>query len=95
VQGGEKRKLASLRGFGGGQLRAPKVENVLPSVSLAVDDDEGGAGHCLRGLLHVLGGRGAGLRLQSVQIIGGLLRVAGGGEDRPLVVFQDGRPSDG
>jgi hypothetical protein len=26
-------------------------------------------------------------RLQAVEIIGGLLRVAGGGEDRPLVVF--------
>jgi hypothetical protein len=31
-------------------------------------------------------------RLQAVQIIGGLLRVAGGGEDRPLVVFQDFEP---
>ena len=27
-----------------------------------------------------------------MQIIGGLLRVAGGGEDRPLVVFQDLQP---
>jgi hypothetical protein len=43
VQGGEKRKLASLRGFGGGQLRAPQVENVLPAVRLAVDDNEGSA----------------------------------------------------
>ncbi len=75
-------------------MRAPQVENVLPAVRLAVDDDEGGAGHCLRGLLHVLGGRGAGLRLQPVKIIGGLLRVAGGGEDRPLVVFQDFQPSE-
>jgi hypothetical protein len=32
------------------------------------------------------------LRLQAVQIIGGLLRVAGGGEDRPLVVLQDFQP---
>jgi hypothetical protein len=28
-------------------------------------------------------------RLQAVEIIGGLLRMAGGGEDRPLVVLQD------
>jgi hypothetical protein len=27
--------------------------------------------------------------LQPVEEVGGLLRVAGGGEDRPLVVFQD------
>jgi hypothetical protein len=32
------------------------------------------------------------LRLQAVQIIGGLLRMAGGGEDRALVVFQDFEP---
>jgi hypothetical protein len=32
------------------------------------------------------------LRLQAVQIIGGLLRMAGGGEDRPLVVFEDFQP---
>jgi hypothetical protein len=31
-------------------------------------------------------------RLQAVRIIGGFLRVAGGGEDRPLVVFQDFEP---
>jgi hypothetical protein len=30
--------------------------------------------------------------LQAVEIIGGLLRVAGGVEDRPLVVFQDFEP---
>jgi len=30
--------------------------------------------------------------LQRVKIIGGLLRMAGGGEDRPLVVFQDFQP---
>lgn len=29
-------------------------------------------------------------RLQAVQIIGGLLRMAGGGEDRPLVALQHG-----
>jgi hypothetical protein len=33
------------------------------------------------------------LRLQPMQIIGGLLGVAGGGEDRPLVVFQDFQPT--
>ena len=49
-------------------------------------------GRRLGGVLHALGGRGAGLRLQPVEIIGGLLRVAGGGEDRPLVVFQDFQP---
>ena len=31
-------------------------------------------------------------RVQPVEIIGGLLRVAGGGEDRPLVVLQDFQP---
>jgi hypothetical protein len=93
MQGRKERQLASLRGFGGGQLRAPKVKNVLPSVKLAVDDNEGGADHCLRGLLlHGCGGLGAGVRLQPVEIVGGLLRVAGGGEDRPLVVFQDFPP---
>jgi len=44
-------------------------------------------------LLHVLGWRCVSLRLQPVQIIGGLLRVAGGGEDRPLIVFQDFQPT--
>jgi len=43
----------------------------------------------LGGLLHVLGFWCGGVRLQPVQEVGGLLRVAGGGEDRPLVVFQD------
>ena len=46
----------------------------------------------LCGLLHVLGWRGAGLRFQSTEIIGRLPRVAGGGEDRPPVVFQDFEP---
>ncbi len=41
----------------------------------------------LRGLPHVIGSLG--LRLQPMQIIDGLSRMAGGGEDRPLVVFQD------
>ena len=44
----------------------------------------------LRRLLHLLAGRG--LRLQSIEIIGGLLRVAGGGEDRALVVLQNFEP---
>ena len=34
----------------------------------------------------------AACRLQAVEIIGGLLRVAGGGEDRALVVLQDLQP---
>jgi len=42
--------------------------------------------------LHLLGERGAGLRLQPMQEVGGLLRVAGDGEDCPLVVFQDFQP---
>jgi hypothetical protein len=42
--------------------------------------------------LHVLGWCRVGVRLQPVKIIGGLLRVAGGGEDRPLVVLQDFQP---
>ena len=46
----------------------------------------------LCGLLHRVAGRCVGLRLQPMQIIGGLLRVAGGGEDRPLVVLQDLQP---
>jgi hypothetical protein len=49
-------------------------------------------GQSLRGVLHVLGWCCVGLRLQPVHIIGGLLRMAGGGEDRPLIVFQDFRP---
>ena len=44
----------------------------------------------LRGLPHVVGGLG--LRLQPMQIIGGFLRVAGGGEDRALVVLQNFEP---
>jgi len=44
------------------------------------------------GLLHVLGWRGCACRLQPVEIIGALLRMAGGGEDRPLVVIQDFQP---
>jgi hypothetical protein len=48
--------------------------------------------HPSRGLLHRVGGRGVGLRLQRAEIIGCLLRVAGGGEDRPLVVLQDLQP---
>jgi len=44
----------------------------------------------LCGLPHVVGLLG--LRLQPVEIIGGLLRVAGGGEDRPLVVLEDFEP---
>jgi hypothetical protein len=43
-------------------------------------------------VLQVLGWCCVGLRLQPVKIIGGLLRVAGGGEDRPLVVLQDFEP---
>jgi hypothetical protein len=43
-------------------------------------------------LLHLVGGRGIGSRLQPVKIISGLLRMAGGGEDRPLVVLQDFEP---
>ena len=46
----------------------------------------------LGGLLQVLGFCSGDVRLQPVKIIGGLLRVAGGGEDRPLVVFQDFQP---
>ena len=46
----------------------------------------------LRGFLHRVAGRGLGLRLQPMEIIGGLLRVAGGGEDRALVVLQDLKP---
>ena len=44
------------------------------------------------GLLQVLGWRCVGLRLQPMQIIGGLLRMAGGGEDRALVVLEDLQP---
>ena len=50
------------------------------------------AAHGSGGVLHVVGGRGGSLRLQPVKIIGGLLRVAGGGKDRPLVVFQNFQP---
>ena len=47
----------------------------------------------LRRLLHRVGGRGAGLRLQRVEITrSSLLRVAGGGEDHALVVLQDLQP---
>ncbi len=44
----------------------------------------------LCGLLHLFAG--SGLRLQPMQIIGGLLRVAGGGEDRALIVLEDLQP---
>ena len=46
----------------------------------------------LCGLLHRVAGRCVGLRLQPMQIIGGLLRMAGGGEDRALVVLQNFEP---
>jgi hypothetical protein len=49
-------------------------------------------GQCLSCLLQFIGWRCVGVWLQPVKIIGGLLRVAGGGEDRPLVVtcrFED------
>src|ERR1700732_5218512 len=45
VQGCEERKLACLRGSGGGQLRAPQFKNVLPAVKPAIDDVEGDAAH--------------------------------------------------
>src|ERR1700730_1598115 len=45
VQGCKERQLACLYGSGGGQLRAPQVENVLPAVKFAVDENEGGTGH--------------------------------------------------
>jgi hypothetical protein len=45
VQGRKERKLACLRGSGGGQLRATQFKNVLPAVKPAVDEDEGGAAH--------------------------------------------------
>ena len=45
----------------------------------------------LRGLLHRVGGRGVSPRLL-VEIIGGLLRVAGGDEDRALIVLEDLQP---
>ena len=34
---------------------------------------------------------GAHPRLQAVEVVGGALRVAGGGEDEALVPFQDGQ----
>jgi len=43
-------------------------------------------------LLPVIGLHDAGLRLQPMQIVGDLLRMAGGGEDRALVVLQDFQP---
>ena len=49
-------------------------------------------GQCLSCLLQFIGWRCVGVWLQPVKIIGGLLRVAGGGEDGPLVVtcrFED------
>jgi hypothetical protein len=33
------------------------------------------------------------LRLQAVEVIGGLLRVAGGAENGPLIPFQHGEPA--
>jgi hypothetical protein len=44
VQGCEERQLACQHGSGGGQLRAPQFENVLPAVKPAVDDNERGRG---------------------------------------------------
>ena len=57
------------------RMAAPVVGAASPSVQ------------SLRGLLHRIGGRGAGLRLQPIEIIGGLLRVAGSGEDRARLSF--------
>jgi hypothetical protein len=72
----------------------------LRAVSAAPPAEKGAAlsrgpslGQCLSGLLQVLGCRCVGLRLQPMQIIGGLLHMAGGGEDRPLIVFQDFQPN--
>jgi hypothetical protein len=50
-------------------------------------------GRCLGCLLQFLGWCRVGMRLQPVEEVGGLLRVAGGGEDRPLVVFYDFQPT--
>ena len=79
----------------GAARRFPRAQKPAPILPPSLRDKgrafrRGLLDQSLCGFLHRVAGRG--LRLQAVEIIGGLLRVAGGGEDRPLVVLQDREP---
>ena len=74
---------AALRPAKNPHTRRKKAAPVIGAASASI---------LLRRLLHFVGLYLARLRLQPVQVIGGLLRMAGGGEDRALVVLQDFQP---
>ena len=73
----------------------PRAQNPAPILPPSLRDKgrafrRGLLDQSLCGFLHRVAVRG--LRLQAVEIIGGFLRMAGGGEDRALVVLQDLQP---